>query len=298
MANTNNPWAKGGEHYPNWIEEDRELLKQHTEFVIGKRENMPIREKNPMNGTWISDEELTSFKNILGRIPQGNPYEWLKKVFEAIKNIQFPALPSGASLQADWNDMYNIWFFETMSPIDNAYWANNSKAIFNDNSLFSIDIANSVSFSDRNNKYCIKNKFFNYSDDKRPNPLKLSFKFDLGDSSKSNYYSWVEWFIGTYDAFINWTKKQDGSYDITAKINNTSSWYSGTRLPQSWKNILKTTIGFEITHIVDSAARGETIKRKLNPLLIKTLEYIGVNVPSFGGNWEQDFYIKTNWTAQ
>lgn len=57
----------------------------------------------------------------------------------------------------------------------------------------------------------------------------------------------------------------------------------------------KKYIGFEITNLVDSAPRGETIKRKLPTIIIETLEFIGVSVPSFGGNWEQEFYIKTNW---
>jgi hypothetical protein len=50
-----------------------------------------------------------------------------------------------------------------------------------------------------------------------------------------------------------------------------------------------------IKNLEDSAPRGETIKRKLPTIIIETLEFIGVSVPSFGGNWEQEFYIKTNW---
>lgn len=28
----------------------------------------------------------------------------------------------------------------------------------------------------------------------------------------------------------------------------------------------------------------------------KTFEFLNVNIPSFGGNWKQEFHIKTNWT--
>jgi hypothetical protein len=292
-----NPWAKGGKYYPNWIDEDQEFLAQHADFITGKRSIAPIREKNPLTDKWISEEELRAFEKILGRIPQGNPYEWLVNIFEKLTGLQFPELPADVRLQADWNKMFLIWFFEIIPTISNAYWSTNSKTIFNDNSLYCIDFVNSVSFSDINNKACIKHHFFNYSDDKRPNPLNASFSFTGPDSGKQNYYSWLEWFVGSYSTNIYWNKKENGSYDIHAKINNTSSWYSGTRLPKTWQDKIKKTIGFEIKNLVDSAPRGETIKRKLPSIIVKTLEYLGVIIPSFGGNWEQEFNVKTNWEA-
>jgi len=292
---SDNPWEKGGKYYPNWIDEDKEFFKQHADYITGKRNIAPIREKNPMTDKWISDEELTAFDKVFRRIPSGNPYDWLIKIFEQLTGLQFPELPADVRLQADWNQMFLIWFFETMPPINNAYWTNNSKTIFNDTSLHSIDLVNSVSFSDINNKACIKHQFFKYADDKRPNPLKASFSFTGPDSGKQNYYSWVEWFVGSYSTYITWTKKENGSYDITAKINNTSSWYSGTRLPKTWQDKFKKTIRFEIKNLVDSAPRGETIKRKLPSIIVRTLEFLGVSIPSFGGNWEQEFYVKTNW---
>src|SRR5699024_2586821 len=112
---------------------------------------------------------------------------------------------------------------------------------------------------------------------------------------KKDYYSWVEWFIGSYSATIFWNKTEDDEYEIKATIRNTSSWYSGTRLPKSWQDKIKETIGFRIENLVDSAPRGETIKRKLPAIVIKTLEWMGVVVPSFGGNWSQEFKINTLW---
>ncbi len=296
MSITDNPWVKGGKYYPNWIEEDKEFFRQNTEYVTGKRISSPISEKNMMTGNWISEEELIVFERILGKVQNGNPYEYLIKVFEQLTGLQFPQLPSDIRLQADWNQMFLIWFFESMPSLNNMYWLNNSKSIFTDNSLYCIDIANSVSFSDINNKACIKHQFFKYSDQKRPNPLNVSFTFTGPDSGKQNYYSWVEWFVGSYSTYINWVKNENESYNISAIIKNTSSWYSGTRLPITWQNKIKKTIGLELTNLVDSAQRGETIKRKLPTIVIKTFEFLNVNIPSFGGNWEQEFHIKTNWT--
>jgi hypothetical protein len=251
--------------------------------------------KNPMTKNLISSEELSLFKEMLGEIPQGDPYALLISILKKITDLQFPESPADVRLQADWELMFRIWFFETMPNIQNANWTSNTKTIFNYTSLYSADIVNSVSFSDLYNERCIKNQFFKYTDDKRPNPVKVSFSFVGGDTGLKNYYSWVEWFIGSYSTYINWMKRQDGSYDIWAKINNTSSWYSGTRLPKSWQNKIKKETGYEILNLVDSAPRSETVKRKLSPLVIKTLEYMGLNIPSFGGNWEQEFYVKTNW---
>lgn len=290
-----NPWAKGGKFYPKWIDDNDAYIKNMGEYVIGKRKYMPIRVKNPMTEELITEEELQVFESILGRIPQGNPYEWLIKIFNKLTGLKFPELPADTRLQGDWNLMFSTWFFETMPPFDSAYWVNNSKTIFTEPSIYCSDIANSISFSDINNRACIKNQFFKYSDNKRPNPLNVSFSFTGPDSGRQNYYSWVEWFLGSYSTIITWKKKQDDGYEILARVNNTSSWYSGTRLPKSWQIKIRESIGFEIKNLVDSAARSETIKRKLNPLVIKTLEFMGVNIPSLGGNWEQEYYVKTLW---
>lgn len=291
----NNPWSKGGKYYPNWIDEDKQFFKQNADYVLGNQNFAPIREKNPMTLEWISDEELTAFDKIFEKIPTGNPYKLLRETLEKLTKLQFPELPSDIRLQANWNLMFSTWFFEKNPSFNNAYWVNKSKIIFRDVSLYSADLVNSVSFSDINNRYCIKHQFFKYSDKNRSNPLRVSFSFNGRDSGKENYYSWVEWFVGSYSTNINWTKKENGGYDIFARIDNVSSWYSGSRLPKSWQDKIKKTIGFEIKNLVDSAPRGETIRRKMPYQIARTIQLMGINIPSFGGNWEQEFNIKTHW---
>lgn len=292
-----NPWAVGGEYHPTWISDDEVFWDDQADFITGKRRNAPIREKNPMTDEWITDEELQVFKEIFGRIPQGNPYDWLIRVFKELKDIQFPSLPADARLQADWDKMFNVWFFETNPNLDDFNWVSTSKTIFEEDSKYSVDIVNSISFIDSVNPNCIRKQFFLFGDDKRPNPLKASFKFTGSDSGRENYYSLVEWFLGSFETLVYWEKRDNGSYDIFSKINNTSSWYSGTRLPKSWQQKIKNIAGVEIKNLVNSAPRGETIRRKLSPFVVSTLEFLGVNIPSFGGNWEQEFYVKTNWSS-
>ena len=78
-------------------------------------------------------------------------------------------------------------------------------------------------------------------------------------------------------------------------LENTSSWYSATRLPKTWQETIKGITAKEIKNLFDSAPRGETIKRKLSPKTIKSLQDKGITIPSFGGNWSQEYHIETEW---
>lgn len=291
----NNPWNVEGEHYSSWINEDIRFWDEQAEYIKGERKNAPVRQKNPMTKEWITDEELQYFKKTFGRVPEGNPYDWIVNLFRELDSIRLPSLPADTRLVGDWGKMFEVWVMET-TPDDNEFhWVSNSKTIFEEVSSYSQDIVKSVSFSDAANPNCIKNQFFSYGDENRPNPVKASFRFVGPESGKENYYSWVEWFVGSYDTLVYWEKLENGSYDVFAKVNNTTSWYSGTRLPKTWQQSFKKVIGFELTNLVDSAPRGETIRRKLPTIVILTLDYLKVNIPSFGGNWDQEFYVKTNW---
>lgn len=298
MENNNiysNPWTKGGEFYPNHIEESKEFWKENAKFILGERENQPLFEKNPMTNELITDEEIEAIKAVVGKVSSKNIYGQLKNFMEKITEVEFPELPKDDRLKANWEQMFKTWFFESNNEFINAYWQGNSKIVFNESSDYCLDIANSVSFSNGDNPNCIKRKFFKLNDEKRPNPFKANFSFVGPETGKENYYSWVEWFIGSFDCIINWTKNNDSSYDIIARLSNTSSWYSGTRLPKTWQDKLRMEIGIDMKNLVDSAERGQTIKRKLPSKVVSTLEYIGVVIPSFGGNWSQQFNVKANW---
>ncbi|WP_136667930.1 hypothetical protein [Flavobacterium sp. H122] len=220
-------------------------------------------------------------------------YEWLKIKLEQTLKIRFPELPK-AGTTANWDELLNAWFFETSPAFLNATWQGD-KIIFNSNSAFSRDIANSPSFSGSRTGNSIKRKFFEVSDVARPNPFEASFHFVGSETGIKDYYSVVEWFLGSYKTKIYWFKSNN-SYAIKALVSNRSHWYSGTRLPKSWQNKLDETLGFSIENLVDSAPRGQTIKRKLPIFISNKLESeFNFSLPSFGGDLRQEFNIETIW---
>lgn len=291
----NNSWAKGGANYPKHVEQSDEFWAENSKYILGHRKNPATFDKNPATEELISDEEIEAIRKLIGKVSTRNIYEQLKTFLESLTKLDFPELPDDIRLQADWDQLFRTWFFELNNDFSNAYWQGFEKIVFNTNSKYSEDIINSISFSDKTNKRCVKYKFFEIDDDKRKNPFSAGFSFFGKDSGKENYYSWVEWFIGSYDCLIYWSKNKEGGYNIESKINNTTTWYSGTRLPKSWQNKIKSDLGVEIPNIIDSAPRGQTIKRKLPTKVVSTIEYLGLVIPSFGGNWQQEFNLKTTW---
>lgn len=291
-----NKWKKGKKYFPSWIEDSENNWITQAKSIIGDKIHLTKDKLEAKLNDWISQEEIQFIKEYLGRIPIGNPYEKIISIFDELSRLQFPSLPNQSGLTSNWEDLFSVWFFERNQSFENSEWIDTSKTIFQNNSNFSKDIVNSVSFSDESNMNCIKYKFFNiYTDENRPNPVEIHFGFTGPDSGKENYYSLVEWYLGSYKININWSKTDDNIYELNGKINNTSSWYSGTRLPKSWQEAIKNTIHLDIENLVNSAPRGETIKRKLHQTIVRYLESIGVYIPSFGGNWNQEFNIQTTW---
>lgn len=243
---------------------------------------------------FLSDFEIIhKLKSNSFPVDQYEIYEWIKNKLEQILKIRFPELPK-AGTTANWDELFAIWFFETSPMLPNASW-NGDKIIFNTNSAFSKDIAKSPSFSGTKTNNSIKRKFFEVSDAMRPNPFEASFHFVGAETGMKDYYTVVEWFLGSYKAKIYWVNVNN-TYKIKAIINNRSHWYSGTRLPKSWQNKLDETLGFSIENLVDSAPRGQTIKRKLPVLISSKLESeMNFKIPSFGGDVYQEFNIEATW---
>lgn len=280
------------------VQKNRWKDKEYQNYIKRGNNALFLKYKNPKTNLPISVEEAEQFSNLLVGTTSisGNPYNWLKNILEGLTEVEFPELPMDENLTANWRKMFITWFFETRPDFENANWEGISKTIFNSDSDYSIDISKSNSFIDKKNKHCIKAQFFEHDDSERLNPFKARFAFNGPDSGKKDYYSLVEWFIGSYDAKIDWEKKADGSYKIKAVLTNQSSWYSGTRLPKTWQKKIKEKFGIEMKNLVDSAPRGTTIMRKLNPLIILALLIILKRpIPSFGGNWDQEFHIVTQW---
>lgn len=186
--------------------------------------------------------------------------------------------------------------FETTPNLKGATWTSDVEVEFDYSSPYSEDIRNSVSMKE------IKDKFL-AAGMNRPNPYgpkpfngkATGFQFTGPASGIPNYYSWVEWFVGSYDVTINWSEISTNKFDVDIIISNKSGWFSGTRLPKSWQDKIKSVTGIDITNLVDDAPRGETIKRKLHPIIVNALESLGVEIPSFGGNFWQYFHIKDTW---
>lgn len=188
------------------------------------------------------------------------------------------------------------WFFETKTEFEGAKWISDVEVEFDDASPYSTDLKNSVSYQE------VKRNFL-LADLDKPNPFgpkpvsgkSTGFRFTGEGSGIPNYYSWVEWFMGSYDVTINWTEVAESKFDIEIFISNKSGWYSGTRLPKTWQDKIYSVAGVQITNLVDDAPRGETVKEKLNPIVVNALESSGINIPSFGGNFWQYFHIRDTW---
>lgn len=250
----------------------------------------------PMNPTllYLPDYEmLHKLKSYVFTDVDDDIYGWLKVKLEQVLKVRFPELPKEGTT-ANWDELLNAWFFETSPGMQNAIWQGD-KIIFNPNSAFSRDIANSPSFSGSRTGNSIKKKFFDTTDAARSNPFDATFHFVGSETGIKDYYTIVEWFLGSYQAKVYWTKINN-SYKIKAVIKNRSHWYSGTRLPKSWQNKLNETLGFSIENLVDSAPRGQTIKRKLPIFISNKLESdFRFILPSFGGDLYQEFNVETVW---
>jgi hypothetical protein len=251
---------------------------------------------NPYTKAFLSNDEVEAFIKLdFLKSKFDNPYDYLKKLFEKLTKVRLPELPASANLKGDWSKMLTTWFFETQDVFDSNVWNTSKLCTFSKESLICQDIIESVSFSDTKNTNSVKGGFFSKTDSNRANPYTHLFKFTGPETGIKDYYSTVEWFIGSYNANVYWQKQTNGTYKIKTKIQNTSSWYSATRLPKSWQNRLRETLGIEMKSIFTNGERGTTIRNTLNEKIVIALDYLGIDIPSFGGNWDQIYEIETTW---
>ena len=238
------------------------------------------------NGLDIASSIINSIKKgankvkdtIIDGIEAANPYivSGIERVEDKI-GMRIPRPPRPTAHQADWFDMVINWFFE-LGP---------NPAIYSKDSPQSIDIANSYSMKTVLEAYC--------KDKEAPK----EWKFD-GPGTATGEYGEVEWFLGSYD-IENFSLKNGVA---RFEVHNTSGWHSATRLPKTWQEAIKSRTGVDISHIKSDIPRGTMAKAKRYWSNIE--EYIPntpwfsandmINaVPSFGGNWDQIYYIEMQW---
>jgi RHS repeat-associated protein len=198
-------------------------------------------------------------------------YEAAKKIWE----FKIPKPPNNTDNHANWALMMWDWFYENGSnPINFVKDSNQSK-----------DIAESYSMKQVLKKWC-KNK-------KTPDGWRFT-----GAGTATGTYGEVEWFLGSYE--IKNFNLNDNETKATFTVYNTSGWYSGTRLPQSWQNTIKSTTGYSISALVTDAPRDAVIKTKLQNKFGRFLFDIpGISfldmLPSFDGNWKQTYDVEMEW---
>ncbi len=236
-----------------------------------------------------------------GLFPGESIYNRLRPILEKLSGVKFPGLPKDAALSADWGEMFKIWFFETTPTVTNCSW-NKTTLTCSAASAYSKDLAASPSMAALKKRFCEAKL--------RDNPWKGNWVFTGGGTRNGNYTT-VEWFIGSYQAIVNWTF--NGStccYDVVIAVTNTSGWHSGTRLPQTWQDKIKQVTGVTMKAVVEDAPRGQTVRAKINSLLpvvgvsipftnmtiSKKLNVPGwLPLPSWGGNFSQVFNVKDAW---
>ena len=238
------------------------------------------------NGLDIASAIINSIKKgankvkdtIIDGIEAANPYivSGIERVEDKI-GMRIPRPPRPTAHQADWFDMVINWFFE-LGP---------NPAIYSKDSPQSIDIANSYSMKTVLEAYC--------KDKEAPKGWDFN-----GPGTATGEYGEVEWFLGSYD-IENFSLKNGVA---RFEVHNTSGWHSATRLPKTWQEAIKSRTGVDISHIKSDIPRGTMAKAKRYWSNIE--EYIPntpwfsandmINaVPSFGGNWDQIYYIEMQW---
>ena len=200
----------------------------------------------------------------------------IMEYYNAAKYIwthKIPKPPKNTDNHANWALMTWDWFFEQGS----------NPIYFDKDSAHSKDIAESYSIKEVKKKY--------YKTKKTPTGWRFT-----GSATATGTLGEVEWFLGSYE--IKDFKLKDNKANFT--IKNKSGWYSGTRLPQSWQNTIKSKTGFNIDALVTNGKRRETVKNKLIKHFGRYLFDIpGIsilnNLPSFGGDWKQEYKIEMDW---
>ncbi|MCD6304199.1 MAG: RHS repeat-associated core domain-containing protein, partial [Planctomycetes bacterium] len=247
----------------------------------------------------------------------------LAKVLGSLTGLPMPQPPGTVGLKADWAKMYEAWFFETTPALNGAKWIGNSKTVFSKDSLYSTDIVGSPSWAEIRRDF--KKRVVDAGTKERSGTTKLQWAF-TGSKTREAGLTTVEWFIGSYEANIRWTRISVCEYKIKATITNTSGWHSGTRLPKTWRDKIKQHTGIDIVSINGGAQndckRGECDDGLKAFLISQVVNIVSSNVPgwvssridvkgtaqwavggmvnalpipSFGGKWDQEFQVEDTW---
>lgn len=287
-----NPWGEGGVYWnDNAVQHN--ALNYGEEGLDGNNPNTRELPRSVEDVTidWLPGDVLEYLRRLIDFDSQDNPIRKLERLIEGIRAIPVPVIPGEDVTKAQWSALLGAWFLETTPPLHEATWIGDTVE-FGDKSLYCLDIMESVSYGK------IKESFFKVADADRPNPFLASFSFTGPETAIENYYSAVEWFIGSYDANIQWNiNTQTGEYRVVMMITNVSHWYSGTRLPGTYQKIIEERFGIQLTNFIDSAPRGQTIRRKMPARLLAILDHYGIEVPSVGGNMLQRYDISDVWTT-
>jgi hypothetical protein len=227
-----------------------------------------------------------------------------KTILEKLGKVAVPALPPGQNTRANWGELFKCWFHETTQPFAGANWSGNELLTFQEQSPYSIDLAESVAMAE------VHNQFMKFPDWARPNPWAGAWNFSLTDSARAGYYTIVEWFLGSFDCTINWTPAGTNDFggrrfDVRIRVTNESTWHSATRFPKSWQDKIKEATGMEVKDLVTSAPRGKVgdtlaanaIRKSLGlpPDSTPSAFTLPGRLPSFGGSFRQTFNCRTVW---
>ena len=204
--------------------------------------------------------------------------EEIYNLLRGLKNIwenKIPKPPRSTDHSGSWSKLTRMCFFEEgPNPIR-----------FDESSPYSRDIANSCSIQAEVKAYY-----------KKHNKMPPGWNF-TGPKTATGELGEVEWFLGSYRI----ENVRTDTRGIHFTVYNVSSWHSGTRLPKSWTDFIRTNTGFEIYDLVTSAPRGETLKIKLCSLIpnyllqIQWVSDILAHLPSFGGDWTQYYDVVVKW---
>ncbi|MEL6257239.1 MAG: hypothetical protein AAFR87_34915 [Bacteroidota bacterium] len=247
--------------------------------------------ENHSNGYY---EDLSAITSLL-RPGLEEAYRLLTEKLSKLSGIRFPSLPRDQRLTADWELLFRTWFFELKPIIEGASWSTIDRLIFDYDSPYCLDIKNSVSFQELKKDFCQQIK--SIPQGTSSGTINARFSFTGPGTGRSNYYSLVEWYIGSYAAGIRWRRKNSRTYELDMTLKNKSGWRSGTRLPITWQNKIKEVTGVSIKNFVNDASRGQTVKRKLNPEIAKIFDRLSIPIPSFGGDFWQEYKLKAEWTC-
>jgi RHS repeat-associated protein len=259
-----------------WVAQSSDTLNFRNTFQGGREDlrtgliNFQRRDYNPRTYTWNTADPL-GYVDGMSRYPfvRGNPVkrvDWSGTVASPINTT-----PSfNGSYGAHWDEMFKTWFLELngSKSATGGTWATRpltgrDHTTFGTTSPYSRDIANSpsmISMDPLLSGPSIKKQFLDAMHVYGPqqNPMTINWGF-TGPGSLSGKYTIVEWFLGSYRAKIDWRQIGSCKYEVHITLDNTSGWYSATRLPKSWQNRISATLGTSaLTNAINDRERGSS----------------------------------------